>query len=461
MDNIKYERKEFWSLLLRLALPIAFQHLLINSLTFVDTLFMSQLGDIALSASGMANQWNWLMSMISFGICSGTALFVAQYWGAKKTEEIRRTYTVAFSSGLIVALFFMIVAISFPQIIMKVFNRNPSVVATGSAYLRIVAFTYPATVATSVLSTVLRSTERVKLPMAVSLISTSLNIFLDYALIFGKCGLPEMGVEGAALATAISAWTGLLVLLTVSRIEKNILVIPIKEFFSFTFDDFKLFMKKASPVIFNELLWGLGTVCNNAIYANTGHENYAACTILRTVESLCLILFIGLNDGGAVIVGKSIGEGEYDKGYRRAKRLVISTPVISAFIAVFAIAFKEKVIHLFNMSGNITDTTIQIAGMLIVIYAVELCFRNIPYTLICAVFRSGGDSVTGAKYDLLCLWGLAIPITFITAFYFKLPFPFVLLTEYLVEDVPKSIMCIKHFISRKWIKPVVSDVELS
>ena len=455
MNNQQSERREFWSLLLKLALPIALQHLLINSLTFVDTLFMSQLGDIALSASGMANHWNWLMSMISFGICSGTALFAAQYWGAQKMDKIKRTYTVAFTSGLFVALFFMIAAISVPQSIMRVFNRDARVVATGSAYLRIVAFTYPATVAASISSTVLRSTERVKLPMAVSLISTSLNIFLDYALIFGKFGLPEMGVEGAALATAISAWTGLVVLLIVSGIEKNILVIPIKEFFSFSLADFRLFMKKASPVIFNELLWGLGTVCNNAIYANTGHENYAACTILRTVESLCLILFIGLNDGGAVIVGKSIGEGEFDKGYKRAKRLVISTPAISVFIAVFAIAFKEKVIYLFNMSGNITDTTIQIAGILIVIYAAELCFRNIPYTLICAVFRSGGDSVTGAKYDLLCLWGLAIPITFVTAFYLKLPFPLVFLTEYLVEDVPKSIMCIKHFISRKWIKPVI------
>ncbi len=461
MNNIKSERREFWSLLLHLALPIALQHLLINSLTFVDTLFMSQLGDIALSASGMANQWNWLMSMISFGICSGTALFVAQYWGAKKTDEIRRTYTVAFSSGVFVALAFMVAAVSFPQIIMKVFNRDERVVSTGAAYLRMVAFAYPATVATSVLSTILRSTERVKLPMAVSLISTSLNIFLDYALIFGKFGLPEMGVEGAALATAISAWVGFAILLIVSKIEKNILIIPIKEFFSFKPRDFKLFMRKASPVIFNELLWGLGTVCNNAIYANTGHENYAACTILRTVESLCMILFIGLNDGGAVIVGKSIGEGEFDKGYKRAKRLVISTPIISAVIAVFAIVFKEKVIYLFNMSGNITDTTIHIAGILIVIYAVELCFRNIPYTLICAVFRSGGDSVTGAKYDLLCLWGLAIPITFATAFWFKLPFALVFLTEYLVEDVPKSIMCIRHFVSRKWIKPVVSDGELS
>ena len=457
MNTIQSEKKDFWSLLLKLALPIALQHLLVNSLTFIDTLFMSQLGDIALSASGMANQWNWLMSMISFGICSGTALFVAQYWGAKREEDIRRTYIVAFSSGLLVSLVFMAAALLFPQYIMKVFNRDERVVSTGAQYLRMVAFAYPATTATSVLSTVLRSTERVKLPMAASVVSTSLNIFLDYALIFGKFGLPQMGVRGAALATAISAWVGLAILITVSKIQSNIIIVPFKSFFKFSLNDFKLFMKKASPVIFNELMWGLGTVCNNAIYANTGHENYAACTILRTVESLCLILFIGLNDGGAVIVGKSIGEGEFDKGYRRAKRLVISTPVISMFLAAFVIAFKEKVIYMFNMSGNITDTTIRIAGILIIIYAVELCFRNIPYTLICSVFRSGGDSLTGAKYDLFCLWGMAIPITFVTAFWLKLPFPVVFLIEYLVEDIPKSIMCVRHFISRKWIKPVTED----
>lgn len=457
MENLKYERKEFWSMLLKLAIPIALQHLLINSLTFADTLFMSQLGDIALSASGMANQWNWLMSMISFGLCSGTALFVAQYWGAKKYDDIHRTYTVAATSGFVVALFFMVLAVSIPEYIMKIFNRNEAVVATGSAYLRIAAFAYPATVLTSILCTVLRSTEKVKLPMAVSMISTTLNIILDYALVFGKFGLPKMGAPGAALATAISAWIGLAVLILVSLNQRNVIIVPIKSFFGFGKDAFKTFMKKASPVILNEFMWAMGTVTNNAIFANTGHENYAACTILRTVESMCLILFIGLNDGGAVIVGKTIGEGKLDNAYRSAKRLVISAPVISAFLAVFVIAFREKVIYLFNVSGNISPATLAIASTLIIIYAIELCFRNIPYTMVCAVFRSGGDSLTGAKYDLVCLWLLAIPATVVTAFWLKLPFWLVFLTGYVVEDVPKSIMCLRHFVSRRWIKPVVNS----
>ena len=455
--SMNNERKEFWTLLLKLALPIAFQHLLINSLTFVDTLFMSQLGDIALSASGMAGQWNWLLNMISFGLCSGSALFIAQYWGAGKFEDIRRTYSIALVSAFSAAVVFSAFAMSFPDKIMSVFNRDERIISTGSSYLRIVAFSYPATITTSVLCTVLRSTEKVKLPMVVSAVSTMCNIVLDYGLCFGKLGFPEMGVRGAALATSISAWIGLCLLMTISVIQKNIIVISPKALFSFNKSQFWNFMKKASPVIFNELMWGLGTVCNNAIYSNTGYENYAACTILRTVESLCLILFIGLNDGGAVIIGKTIGEGNFDDAYKRAKRLVTTTPLIGAVLAVFAILFKEKVIYLFNMSGNISETTVQIAGTLIIIYALELCFRNIPYTMVCAVFRSGGDSATGAKIDIICLWILAIPATFAAAFWLKLPFPMVMLTEYLVEDIPKCIMCLRHFVSRKWIMPVTNN----
>ena len=448
METIKNERKEFWQLLLRLALPIAFQHLLVNSLTFIDTLFMSQLGDVVLSASGMATQWNWLMNMISFGLCSGAALFIAQYWGARRLDDIRRIYSVAFVTALAVSVLFAAGAMLFSPQIISAFNRNADVVNAGSVYLSAVAWSYPATVMTSIQGTVLRSTEKVKLPMFVSCISVFCNIVLDYALI-----------RGAAVATAVSAWIGYLVLIGVSLYQKNIIIIPLKTLFGFDFSDFKRFMSRAFPVVLNEFMWGFGTVCTNAIFANTGYENYAACTILRTVESLCLILFIGLNDGGAVIVGKTIGEGMLDKAYRSAKRLVVTVPLISVCIGAFAIIFKENVIYLFNMSGNITHTTVAIAGTLITIYALELGFRNIPYTLVCAVFRSGGDSVTGAKYDLVCLWCLAIPSAFAAAFWLKLPFPVVFLLCYLVEDVPKSIMCIKHFVSRKWIKPVSAKTE--
>ncbi len=448
------EKKYFWKLLFSIAFPIALQHLLVNSLTFIDTLFMSQLGDVALSASGMATQWNWLLNMISFGICSGAAIFISQYWGSKDHEGIRKTYSVAFMSAFVISFVFSFFAMTFPTHIISVFNRDKGVIKAGSQYLSLVAFSYPATVLTSVQGTVLRSTEKVKLPMLVSGISVMANIFLDYALIFGKFGFPEMGIRGAALATAISAWFGYIVLLLVSFREQNVLIVPLKEFIIIKLSDFKSFMKRAFPVILNEFMWGLGTVSANAIFSNTGYENYAACTILRTVESLCMILFIGINDGGAVIIGKTIGEGNHNIAYKRAKRLIILTPILSAIIAVFAISFRDEVIYLFNMSGNITQTTVGIARILIVIYSLELIIRNMPYTLICSVFRAGGDTVTGAKYDLICLWLIAIPITFVIAFFTEVAFPLIFFISYIVEDLPKTTLCLMHFKTRKWIKPV-------
>lgn len=451
------QNKQFWSLLLKLALPIAFQHLLINSLTFVDTIFMSQLGDVELAASGMASQCNWLLSMVSFGICSGTALFVSQFWGAKKYDSIEKTYAIAAVSAFLASLVFFVASFFFGAQIMSVFNNDPKVISCGASYLRAAAFSYPATVLSSVMCTVLRSTEKVKLPMFVSMISTSINIVLDYALVFGAFSLPKMGVTGAAVATSISAWIGLFVLLLISSNQQNVIIMPVKNFFSFSKSDFAAFMKKASPVIFNEMLWGFGMVVNNAIYSNTGYENYAACTILRTIESLCLIMFIGLNDGGAVIIGKTVGEGRESLAYTYAKKLAVSVPVLSFLLGVGIILIRGFLINLFNLSGNITHNTLSIANVLVIIYGLEIAFRNIPYTMVCAVFRSGGDSVTGAKYDLLCLWLLAIPVTCFVAFYIKPAFPVIFLTEYLVEDIPKAALCIRHFISRKWIKPVVKE----
>jgi len=393
--------------------------------------------------------------MVSFGICSGTALFVSQFWGAKRYDDITKTYSVATTSAVFASMVFFVASFFFGKPIMSLFNSDPNVVKIGATYLKAAAFSYPATVLSSVLCTVLRSTEKVKLPMFVSLISTSLNIVLDYAFVFGKLGLPEMGVTGAAIATAISAWIGLFVLIVISRIQRNVLIIPIKSFVTFGKKDFMSFMKKASPVIFNEMLWGFGMVVNNAIYSNTGYENYAACTILRTIESLCLIMFIGLNDGGAVIIGKTVGEGKEKLAYTYAKKLCISVPVLSLLIGVVIIFVRSFVINIFNLSGNITPNTLSIANTIVIIYGLEIAIRNIPYTLVCAVFRSGGDSVTGAKYDLICLWALAIPVTYFTAFHLKLAFPLVFLIEYLVEDIPKAILCIRHFVSRKWIKSVV------
>ncbi|MDY4398316.1 MAG: MATE family efflux transporter, partial [Eubacteriales bacterium] len=223
----------FWRVALKLAFPVAMQNLLTSSFILVDTIMVGQLGDLSLSAVGMAGQFGWFLNMITFGMCSGAAVFISQYWGAKDTAGIRRTYGIAVVSVCLISALFFVIGLLFPEGVVRIFNREPDVVEAGAAYLRIACWSYLATGINMVFCIVLRSTENVKLPMYVSLVTTVLNAFMDYGLIFGAFGLPEMGIQGAALATVISAWAGPVLILAVSAIQHNMLISPIKELFGF------------------------------------------------------------------------------------------------------------------------------------------------------------------------------------------------------------------------------------
>lgn len=449
--------KSFWKHTLMLALPIALQNFLTSSFTLVDTLMVGQLGDIELSAVGMAGQWSWLLNIVVFGICSGSAVFVSQYWGAKDIKSIHKITGIAVTIGLIITAVFLLAGFFAPGIVVGLFNKDAEVVKTGSAYLKIACFSYPGTVLGAILGAILRSVEDVKLPVYSALFTSILNAILDYCLIFGALGLPGMGVEGAALATCISAWAGPLIIIGISRVKKNILYASLGELFGFDKKLLSEFAKTAAPVVFNESMWGLGTFLYNVIFANLGHENYAAVTILKTVENICYVFFIGLCNACCVMLGKSIGGGKIERAVEDSGRFGVLIPLSGAVIGAIVLIFHRQLVGLFNLGGNLTDTTVRVAAIIMIMYAIELPIRNIPYTFIVGIFRSGGDTVNGAKMDLISLWLIALPLTFILAYIVKVPFVLVYAAMFIGEDYVKTYMCIKHYKSYKWIKPVTNE----
>lgn len=447
--------KKFWREMLPLAIPIAIQNLLTSSFTLVDTLMVGQLGDVALAAVGMAGQLSWLMNMAIFGICSGASIFLAQYFGEKNHEGIVKTYGLAAVSGVLLSLLFLAVGFLAPRGVISIFNRNPEVLDAGVKYLKIAVFSYPAVMVNMLANIVLRSTQRVKLPMYVAVFTTLLNAFLDYSLIFGAFGLPALGIEGAALATVISAWSGPVIIYAVCAMKKDdIFFAPLNTQLGFEKGFVEDFFRRSFPVMMNETFWGLGTVAFNAIFSNMGYEYTAAVSILRTFENIAFAFFVGFTNAGCVMIGKDIGGGEIREGIEKSKRFMILVPLAGAIVGMVYIIFRKSFIGLFNMGGTITDKTLQSALGIMIVYGIEIAFRNIPYVSIVGVFRSGGDTKKGLKYDLLCLWAISIPCTFVAAFVLKLPFVAVFAVSYLCEDYLKAFLCIKHFISKRWIKPV-------
>ena len=449
--------RPFWRNTLRIALPVIIQNLLTSSFALVDTLMVSKLGDAALSSVGMAGQWVFVMNMFIIGLAGGLSVFASQYFGIGDTKGIRRAYGIALISGVLMTLVFLLPAAISPRSIIGLFNRETEILDTGSRYLAVACWSYPASMLSLIMSSLLRSVEKVKLPMYAGAVSTVLNVIFNYGLIFGRLGMPELGVRGAALATCISAWSGPVILFVLSRREKNLIATELKDLFAFRWKNVAKFYKRALPVILNSGSWAVGTMIVNTVFSNMGSEYYAAVTILRTFGDLCFACYLGFGNASIVLVGQDVGAGRIKEAKEGAVRYTALVLLASAVEGVLLAIFRRPLISVFNTSGELSALTHATAMAIILFYGLEQPLRNIPYIHIDGVFRAGGDTVTGAIFDAVCLWLVSLPAAYLAANVWQLPFVTVFILAYLSEDILKGILCFRHFLSWKWLRPVTKE----
>lgn len=447
--------RDFWAPALRLGIPVALQNLLISSFGLIDTLMLGQLGDVAVASVGMAGQWSWLMHIFFYGLSSGAAVFLSQYWGAKDLKGIRRTYGILSVATVGIALVMLGISVFAPSMVMRIFTTDPVAIETGVSYLRIAGLSYLALAFSQVFSTVLRSTEEVKLPLFASLFGVLGNTVLNYGLIFGRMGLPKMGVPGAAVATVISACIGPVILFLVSLKRRNLLICSLKELFSFDRAFVTKYIRVSLPALVNEGLWALGTLGYNMVFGRMGTIQYAALTIFRTIESLFFAFYAGLCHACGVLVGREIGAGRIEDGVRYANRFTLMMPVLSIGIGLIMILSRDLFLSLFQVSPDVA----QMARAIMLAFGLEIPIRNISYVTICGVFRPGGDTKTGVLYDIISVWLMALPLTALCGLVFKLDFVLVYIIMLISEDWLKAFLCIRRLRSRKWIMPVVDIVE--
>ena len=452
-----FGEKGFWRVALRLAIPVALQQLLIASLSLVDTLMVSQLGNEQLAAMGMAVQWTMLFNVTLFGFCSASSMFVSQYYGAKDERGIRRTCGLSLTCSFVLTICFVLLQVIFPEFVIGLFTDDVALSGFGNAYLRIAVWSYPALFLSSVLSAVIRACGQVKLPMVVAAISAVMNAILNYVLIFGKCGFRALEMEGAAIATTISAWIGPLLLVLFSVLQKHLVWAKPREIFAFGKKDLLHYLKKSMPIVCNEGAWGLGTLVLGTILSNYDTAGYTAKTILGTFENISFVFAVGLCNAACIMIGKSVGEGKTERAVMDSKRFAMLIPAYAAVVGVFMILFRHPLVHVFNLQGNFDSSILSLAAVLMIIFAIEMPMRYVHYIQIVGIFRSGGDTTTGAVYDIFALWVMSIPTTLLCTAVFKLPFVWTYALMLIAEDHLKSVFCLRHFFSMKWIKPVTPE----
>ena len=449
--KIMNSQKNFFKNMLKLALPIALQQLLVSCAQLVDTAMVTGLGNVVVSAIGVSSRWIFLMNLFYFGISSGSAAMIAQFWGAKEKSNIRKSYGIALIFGFTVALFFTTAMFLFPEQLIKVFtgSNQPNVVEAASQYMKIVAFMAPFSAFNQVSCVALRSTERVNPPFYTSIIAVVVNTVLNYILINGKLGLPVLGIRGAAIATLTSTVVQAVLLFVVLRTSKDVYNAKISEFFSLTKSFLRRFSIVCLPVVLNEVAWAIGTNIYAMVFARQGEEAYAGYTIFSSIEQIAFVFFVGICHACSIMTGKTIGEGNEGGAYKLAKKFVIMTPIIGIVTGTVLASVRTPLLSLLNIE---TQAAFDLASKLIVIYCLWLPFRNIPYTLIVGTFRAGGDTKIGIAYDMISLYLLGVPVVAYLGLIAKVDFEYLILAMYLCEDIPKIAMSLFRFKSKKWIR---------
>mgnify|MGYP003292843969 CR=1 FL=1 len=440
--------------MLRLALPIALQQLLVSCAQLVDTAMVTRLGNITVSAVGVSSRWIFLMNLFYFGISSGSAALISQYWGAKEKSNIRKTCGAAMVFSLGVAVIFCVAMALIPEQLARVFSNEDAVVKEAAKYLRIVAFMGIFSAFNQIACTVLRATEKVNPPLFSSIAAVAINTSLNYVLINGKLGLPMLGIRGAALASLISTAVQAVILMLDMNSSKDVFKAPLKEFLSLSRDFVKKFCAVCLPVVLNEGMWAIGTNIYAMVFARQGSENYAGYTIFSSVEQVAFVFFVGVCHACSIMTGKTIGEGKESEAYKLAKRFVIMTPIVGLVTGSVLAACREPLLSLLSIE---TQGAFDLASRLILIYCLWLPIRNIPYTLIVGTFRAGGDTKIGIVYDCISMYLIAVPLIIYLGMFAKVEFHYLLIAMYLGEDLLKTILSLHRFRSKKWIKNLTDN----
>jgi putative MATE family efflux protein len=449
-----FNDKNFFKSMLKLAIPIVAQNLILSSLNLVDNIIIGGLGEQAIASVGLANQYFFLLNLLLFGITSGSSIFIAQYWGNKDIVNIKKVLGICLITGGIAAFVFTVGALFLPEQILSIFSKDTAVIIEGSKYLRIICWSYILTSVTFAYSFTLRSTGQVKIPMVVSVIALAVNTVLNYMLVYGLAGFPKLGTDGSAIATLIARTVEMLLMLFAVYRNKNIIAAKFSEMFHLSTAFIKNFFKVTIPVILNESIWSLGVTLYAVVYARMGTAVIASTNISSTVERITWVIFMGLGNACAIMIGNKIGEGNEKEAFLYAKRFIILGPSF-AIIAGVLVALNS---HYILLAYNISPLVYEYASRNLIVFSIFLWAKVFNFTSIVGILRSGGDTKFCLFLDAAGVWLVGVPLAFLGGLVWHLPVYYVYALVFM-EEIFKFIFGLPRILSKKWINNLTDRVE--
>ena len=442
--------KAFYSEALMIVLPVVLQAIINQGVNMMDTIMVGKLGEAAISASSLANQFYNIYTFLCMGLSAAGLVLAAQYWGAGDKVTVRKVFDILIQIIFAASTLFAILSLALPRQIISLYTNDQEVIAAGAGYLRITALVYLPHGIALVISNIMRSVGNARIGLYVSLASFFVNIGCNYVFIFGKLGFPAMGVSGAALGTLCSRAVEFGVCtFFVLVIDRKLCYRPTRLLRQPEKPLLREFIRLGLPAIISDTILAFASSAIGMILGHMGREFVSAYSIVSVVDRMCTLATSGVGSAAGIMVGQSVGAGEAAEAKRRGFSFLMLTAVLGVIGAILVVIVGDWSISLYD----ITPDTIAITRTMMIASALVVPFQNISSTLGKGVLRGGGDTQFLMVADVIFQWVASIPLGYLAGLVLNLS-PFAVLLIVRIDYVIKGIWFIQRLTTDQWIHQV-------
>ncbi len=430
-----------------LAAPMALQSVITFSVSLADNLMVGSLGELALSGVFVANQVQHVLHMLIVGLGAAMIILASQYWGRQDRASTAAIIGIALRFSVTAGALFVVAALVAPEAILRLFTNEAAVIQEGMRYFAITRFSFLFFSVTQVFIAAMRCVERVKIGLVISVITFFVNVTLNWILIFGNLGAPALGIQGAAIATLTARILETPIIWFYVRFIEHRLQWRLTDAFRASRELILDFFRYGFPVILGDILWGINIAVQGAIVGRLGAEALASVSMANVVFSMIGVAMFGTAGASAVIIGHTVGSGDFAKVKEYAIKLQILFLVIGVISGVLLFIVKDYVLLLYNVS----DETLHLAQQFMTVLAVTIVGTSYQMSALTGIVRAGGSIHFVLVNDLLFIWLLVIPSALVAAFVLEAP-PVVVFACLKSDQILKCFVAVVKVNRFKWMK---------
>ena len=444
---------DFYRKVARIALPICLQQLLNQGASFVDTLMVSYIGYV--SAVTVASELNNLMFLLGFGINSGISVYAAQFYGIRDWKNLRRSFGLFLALNLVAATLFFTLAQVGNTRVLAFYSSDTELVRKAWEYLSIASIAFFFTSLTNAFSFMYRCIQKTTVPMAIGIGVNVVNAGLNYLLIFGKLGLPEMGARGAALATVISTGLGLVAHIAYAVVTRQPFLGKLNELVDWPGHFVRPMLRRIAPIMCNEMLFGFGDTMYIKAYGLLGSAALETYKVAYSVSMIPYVVTFGVGNACSLIIGERLGRKELQGAKDTVRWLLPVAGVAAVSVTALMLLLSRPAVGLFRLSSpDLLESTVLMTKL----FALRIITRLFNVIFLFSI-RAGGDSLYLMFLDCGLVWMVGLPIAYGSILLLgvqTVPTLFVLVQ---IEQVARLVLAIRRVRSGRWLRNLTDEVE--